>query len=1274
VAGVEDRGARGDAARTLTGEISGRILVLDGATGTQIQALDLTETDFRGDLFKNHSVDLKGDYDILCLSRPEAVTAIHRAYLEAGADIISTNTFNATSIGQADYVPDIDVRDLNAAAARLAVDAASAFTGRDPSRPRFVAGVMGPTGKSCSIPSDPSDPGRRSVTFDEMVTAYAEQASGLIAGGVDVLLIETVFDTLNAKAALFAVREALDREGVDIPIWVSATVSGPQGRTLSGQTVEAFWVSISHARPLCVGLNCGLGAEALRPHLEDLARVAETYVSIHPNAGLPDELGRYNETPEAMAASIAAMAERGLVNIVGGCCGTTPEHTAALAAGVRGLRPRRPAAPVPYTRLSGLDMIEIRPGSLFVNVGERTNVSGSARFARLIRERRLDGALQVAREQIRAGASIIDVNMDEPLLDGPAEMTRFLNYCAADPEITQAPVMVDSAEWEVLEAGLKCLQGKGVVNSLSLKDGEEELMRRARRARAHGAAVVVMAFDENGLAEDYERKVDACSRAYTVLTERVGFPPQDVILDPGILAVGTGVPGQEGCAVSFIEACRTLKKLHPRCLISGGVSNLSFAFRGNQAVRRAMHAVFLYHAIRAGMDMGIVNSGQLDIYDEIPGDLRNLLEDLILDRRPDALARFLRRSAEWKDPEGGSGASAVPPADETGWRAGPVAERLKYAMVNGVEDYIEEDALCALEDLGGAIRVIEGPLMEGMAAVGDLFGAGKMFLPQVIRSARVMKKAVSVLRPRLGANVPAGGAAYPEMQPSAGTVAATAGARGGASAGARGARTGAKAKVLLATVQGDVHDIGKNIVAVVLSCANCDVVDLGTKVPAAEIVDAVERERPDVVGLSGLITPSLEHMVAVARELDRRSPVVPLMIGGAATSKAHTAIRIDPVYRGAVLHVRDASRAAAAVDSLVGGDETTLRDIKKEHARVRRETEKRRAGSRLMPLEEARRRRAVLAWRPGSVVAPRDLGVTTFEDYPLRDLVPFVDWPALLRAWKIAGAYRDARRSERARAEAKGVLADAATLLDRIVDEKLLTVRAVVGLFAACSVGDDIELYNDDDRSRLLGVLQCLRQQERSVVGEASLCLADFVAPKEAGVDDYLGAFVVSAGFGCAELARRYREAGDDYTAIMSEAVAIRLAEACVEHLHMRVRRELWGYAAGETLSAEEIGAGRYAGIRPAPGYPACPDHTAKGLMFDLLDAGGRIGVGLTESYDIEPAASAAGWYFAHPESRYFKVGALGADQVLDYARRKGISVAEVRRWLAPYLGEDDEP
>ena len=1209
--------------RYLLDEPARRILVLDGAMGTQIQSLGLTEADFRGERYAGHGFDLKGNYDVLCLSRPGVVAEIHRAYLAAGADIISTNTLNATRFGQAGYGTEGDIRAMNEAGARLAAAAAAEFTAKDLSRPRLVAGVLGPTGKTCSISSNPDDPGRREVGFDQMAAAYLEQVEGLVDGGVDILMLETVFDTLNAKAALFAIRNHLDEVGRDIPIWVSATVSWPGGRTLSGQTVEAFWTSVAHSRPFCVGLNCGMGAEALRPHLLALEKAADTLVSVHPNAGLPDELGRYNETPETMAASIRGLAAGGLVNIVGGCCGTTPEHIRAIAASVAGKAPRAvPELPL-YCRLSGLEQLEIRPDSLFVNVGERTNISGSVKFARLIKGGRSEEALQVARDQIRAGAQIIDVNVDDPLFDSAAEMTKFLNLCASDPEIARVPVMVDSARWEVIEAGLKCLQGKGVVNSISLKDGEEEFIRRARLVRMYGAAVVVMAFDEDGQAEGYDRKVKICSRAYGILTERVGFPAQDVILDPGVFAVGTGVGGHDDYAVSFIEATRTLKSALPRCLVSGGVSNLSFGFRGNDMIREAMHSVFLYHAIRAGMDMGIVNAGQLGVYEEIPREIRDPIEDLILGRRPGALMAVLELARVPKDAAGGAAGGAA--AREPDWRAGPVAERLQYAMVHGIADYIEEDTVAALEELGDPMKVIDGPLMSGMETVGNLFGAGKMFLPQVVRSARVMKKAVSVMKPHLEA----------------------------------GSAPWTKGKILLATVQGDVHDIGKNLVSVVLSCNNYNVLDLGCKVPAGEIVAAVEREKPDVIGLSGLITPSLEQMVRVAAELERKGIEVPLLVGGAATSRAHTALKIDPVYRGAVLYVRDASRAVGAVESLLGGGARSVHEVKSEHARVRSELSERGDGPGLLALEEARARKPTLEWARAVAAPPRQPGTTTIEDYPLADAIPFMDWTAFAREWKLSGRLKE---------EKERLLNDAKALLKHIEGEKLITARAVVGLFAANSVGDDIELYAGGDRSRPLGIAQCLRQQERKSGGAANLCLADFIAPKGSGIADYLGAFVVSAGFGCEELALRYEKDGDDYRCILVKALANHLAEACAEDLHGKVRRELWGYAAGEKLSAEESAAGKYAGIRPAPGYPACPDHTAKGLIFDLLDARGRIGVSLTDSYDIEPAASVAGWYFAHPESKYFKVGRIGHDQLIDYARRKGMSVAETQRWQAPNL------
>ncbi len=1225
-------GRRPDSRRLLDGELSRRILVLDGATGTFIQALGLSEEEFRGGRYAGHPCDLSGNYDLLCLSRPEAVSQVHRAYLEAGADIISTNTLNANRISQSDYWTEDDVSEINLEAARLALAAAAEFTSADPTRPRFVAGVMGPTNKTCSISSDPEDPARREITFDEIADVYREQAAALIQGGVDVLMLETVFDTLCAKAALFAISTLLEERGLDLPVWVSATVLGAGGRMLSGQTVEAFWTSIAHARPFCVGLNCGLGAEALGAHLAALGRVADTLVSVHPNAGLPDESGEYHETPEIMASSIGEFARAGLVNVVGGCCGTKPEHIVAIAAAVAGLAPRRvPELPV-YCRLSGLESMEIRQDSLFVNVGERTNITGSARFARLIREGHGEEALQVAREQLRAGAQIIDVNMDDPLLDSAAEMSRFLNLVASDPEIAAVPVMLDSARWEVLEAGLKCLQGKGAVNSLSLKDGEEEFIRRARLVRKYGAAVVVMAFDEEGQAESYERKVEVCSRAYGILTQRVGFPTEDIIVDPAIFAVGTGLSGQERGAISFIEACRTLKRTLPHCLVSGGVSNLSFAFRGNNFIRGHMHTVFLYHAIRAGMDMGIVNAGQLGVYEEIPREIRDPIEDLILDRRPDALKRVMEIAVRTRGGRGEAEAGAEPD-----WRRAPVAERIKYALVSGVTDYIEEDTLSALKEIGEPLDVIEGPLMEGMKVVGDLFGAGKMFLPQVIRSARVMKMAVSALMPRMDE-------------------------RGG------GGRGRGRTKVLLATVYGDVHDIGKNIVALVLSCNNCEVVDLGAKVPAGQIADAVERERPDVIGLSGLITPSLDQMVHVLRELGRRSIATPVMVGGAATSRAHTALKIDPEYDGAVVHVRDASRVAGAVEALAGPRPRSVSELKAEHARVRSEIVKRRGSMELLPLEEARRRRARPSWKDYRPMKPNRLGVTVLEDYPLEEAVGLIDWNPLFRAYKLEGRYPDILSSRRVGAEARELLAEAESLLRRIVGERLLAARAAVGLFAARAVGDDIEIYVDERRSRLVSVLQCLRQQTDSGEGRPCMSLADFVADVESGVQDYIGGFAVSAGFGCRELALRFEREGDYHTAVLVKVLAHRLAQACAEHLHREVRRDLWGYAPDEDLDFGEIVAGKFVGIRPAPGYPACPDHTTKGMLFELIEAERRIGVTLTETFAMEPAASTAGWYFAHPESRYFRVGRIGRDQAADYARRKGMSLAEAERWLASCL------
>jgi 5-methyltetrahydrofolate--homocysteine methyltransferase len=1253
--------------KSLEQELARRILVLDGAMGTQIQSFGLTEGDFRGDRYAGHACDLAGNNEVLSLTRPDVIEGIHKAYLEAGADIISTNTLNGSSISQAHFRTDGDVYDMNLSAAKVARAVAGEFSARDPSRPRFVAGVIGPTSKTCSLSPNVNAPGYREVSFNEMAVAYKNQAIGLLDGGIDVFMIETVFDTLNAKAAVFAIGEVLDERRLDLPLWISATVSGEGGRMLTGQAVEAFWISVSHAAPLCVGLNCGMGAEALRPSLVALAGTAGTFVSIHPNAGLPNEFGEYDETPKRMAYSLKEFAKAGLVNIVGGCCGSTPEHIAAIANETAGLAPR----PVPVEsgncRLSGLEPLEIRSDTLFVNVGERTNLTGSARFARLIKEGRHEDALDVARDQIEGGAQIIDVNMDDPLLDSSSEMTKFLNLIASDPGINRVPVMIDSASWDVIEAGLKCLVGKGVVNSISLKDGEKEFVRRARLVRRYGAAAVVMAFDEDGQAESYERKVDVCTRAYKILAEKVGFPPQDIILDPSIFAIGTGISGHDDHAVAFIEACRTIKETLPHCLVSGGVSNLSFAFRGNNTIREAMHSVFLYHAIRAGMDMGIVNAGQLAVYEEIPEDLRQTVEDLILNKRPDALKRTMDLAVLTAKQS-----STKARAADLSWREKPVSRRLEYALVNGVADYIEEDTLTALRELGDPLEVIEGPLMDGMGTVGDLFGAGKMFLPQVVRSARVMKKAVMALQPYL---IDAEGAAgiSEEDTSSAGAgdgePGKSAGRKGSPSRGREGpARV--KAKVLLATVKGDVHDIGKNIVGVVLGCNNYEVVDLGVMAGSEQIVQAVEREAPDVIGLSGLITPSLEQMIVIARELDRRGFAVPLMIGGATTSRAHTALRIDPAYRGPVLHVSDASRAVTAVASLMGKGvgARSAKDIKTEYARIRREVQERRAAAKVLPLTEARRRKMAIDWKAHEPKRPRDLGVMTFDDYPIEELVSFIDWTPFFRVWKLSGRYPEILRSEHFGEEAGRLFADAESLLGRIVGEGLLRARAALGLFAANSVGDDIEIYSDGDRSRLLAMIHCLRQQGERPRQEYNLCLSDFVAPKEAGVVDYVGAFVVSAGFGAAEVARGFESGGDDYSAIMIKALADRLAEAFAEHLHRRVRRELWGYAPDENLSIEGLAAEEYTGIRPAPGYPACPDHTEKGTLFDLLDVQGRIGVALTEGYAMDPAASVCGWLFAHPESRYFNVGKIDDDQVVDYARRKGMSAGEAKRWLAPNL------
>jgi len=1216
-----------------------RILVLDGAMGTMIQAHSLDEEAFRGDRFRNHPVPLRGDNDLLTLTRPDVIAGVHRAYFEAGADIAETNTFSSTRIAQADYRLESAVYDLNVSAARLARRVADEFTAREPRKPRFVAGILGPTNRTASLSPDVNDPGFRNTSFDDLAAAYAEQAEALLHGGADLLMVETVFDTLNGKAALFAIRGVLQRRGLATPVMVSGTITDASGRTLSGQTVEAFWDSIRHADLCAVGLNCALGAGQLRPYVEELSGIADTRVSCHPNAGLPNAFGGYDETPAAMAATLGEFARSGFLNIVGGCCGTTPAHIAAIAEAVRGMPPRRVPAVEPHTRLSGLEPLTIRPDSLFVNVGERTNVTGSSKFAGLIKAGDFERAVEVAREQVENGAQMIDVNFDEAMLDSRAAMVTFLNLIAAEPAISKVPVMLDSSKWEVLEAGLKCLQGKGVVNSISLKEGEDAFLERARLIRRYGAAAVVMAFDEQGQADTAERKVAILTRAYRLLTERAGFPPEDVILDPNVFAVATGIPEHNRYALAYLEACRVLKATLPHALVSGGLSNLSFAFRGNRAVREAMHSSFLFHAIAAGMDLGIVNPGQLAVYDDIPGELLEAVEDVLFDRREDATERLTELAGR----VGGTTRAAKAEAD---WRKLPVGERLTHALVEGVLDHIEEDTEEARRGAARAIEVVEGPLMDGMNVVGDLFGAGKMFLPQVVKSARVMKKAVAYLVPFIEAEKDAAGL----KDTTYGTI-------------------------VMATVKGDVHDIGKNIVGVVLRCNNYRVIDLGVMVPAAKILETARAERADVIGLSGLITPSLDEMAHVAREMERQGFDVPLLIGGATTSKRHTAVRIAPAYHGPVVHVLDASRGVGVVSALLSAAKRDgfVREVRQEYDRIRLAHEGRDGAGRLLPLEEARRHRAAPSWDGYRPPRPKTLGVQAFAGYPLAELVPYIDWTPFFAAWELRGAYPAILEDDTVGHEARSLFADAQALLRRIVADGSLRANAVIGLFPANAVGDDIEVYADERRRDALAVLHGLRQQFEKA-GRPSLCLADFVAPKESGIADYVGAFAVTAGIGADVLAGDFEAHHDDYSSILVKALADRLAEALAERLHERVRREFWGYAADEALANADLLAERYAGIRPAPGYPSCPDHTEKRTLFQLLDAPRLAGMRLTESCAMQPAASVSGWYFAHPEARYFGLGRIGRDQVADYARRKGMAVTEVERWLAPNLAYEPEP
>jgi 5-methyltetrahydrofolate--homocysteine methyltransferase len=1208
-----------------------RILVLDGAMGTMIQTYGLGEQDYRGERFGEWPRDLKGHNDLLSLTQPAIIRAIHTAYLDAGADILETNSFNSTAVSLADYGMEGMVYELNRASALLAREAADDFERRGPD-PRFVAGVLGPTNRTASLSPDVNDPGFRNVLFDDLVATYADAARGLLDGGADLLLIETIFDTLNAKAAIFAVEGLFEELGIRVPVMISGTITDASGRTLSGQTTEAFWNSVAHARPLSIGLNCALGARALRQYVQELSRVAPVFVSTHPNAGLPNEFGMYDESPAYMAGILREFAESGLVNLVGGCCGTTPEHIRAIAEAVRGLAPRRPPTIEPKCRLSGLEPLAIGPESIFANIGERTNVTGSRKFARLILAGEYDAAVEIARQQVESGAQMIDVNMDEGMLDSLQAMVKFLQLIASEPDITRVPVVVDSSKWSVIEAGLKCLQGKGVVNSISLKEGEEAFLRQATLVRRYGAAVIVMAFDERGQADSADRKLETCARAYRLLTERVGFPPEDVILDPNIFAIGTGIEEHAGYALDYIEATRRIKATLPHALVSGGVSNVSFSFRGNDPVREAIHAVFLFHAIEAGMDMGIVNAGQLPIYSDIPADLLERVEDLVLNRRPDATDRLLAVADSVRG-------QAAAQGTDLGWRNAPVHERLAHALVEGIADYVVEDTEEARRLAERPIHVIEGPLMDGMNIVGDLFGSGKMFLPQVVKSARVMKKAVAHLVPYIEAD------------------------RDTAAARTNG-------KVLLATVKGDVHDIGKNIVGVVLQCNNYEVIDLGVMVPCAKILETARRERVDIVGLSGLITPSLEEMSFVASELEREGFTLPLLIGGATTSRVHTAVKIAPNYKGPTVHVLDASRAVGVASNLLSD---TLRDhfvadVRKEYADVREQRGRRQAAEDRLPIAEARRNRLVIDWSAAPAAEPCHLGVTVLDDYPLADLVPRIDWTPFFQTWELAGHYPAILDDPKVGPAARSLFRDAEALLDRIVRERLLSARGVFGVWSADSEGDDITLYHDAACRSPLTVIHTLRQQMRKPPGRPNLALADFVAPRAAGVPDYVGAFAVTAGVGVEALVAEHERGHDDYGAILAKALADRLAEAFAERLHERVRTEFWGYVRGEALDNADIIHEKYQGIRPAPGYPACPDHTEKRALFDLLGAESNAGITLTESFAMLPAASVSGFYIWRPESQYFGVGKIGRDQVEDYARRKGLDLPTMERWLATNL------
>jgi 5-methyltetrahydrofolate--homocysteine methyltransferase len=1217
--------------KKLCDELQKRILILDGAMGSLIQQYRLEEKDFRGQRFSMHDRDLKGNNDLLSLTRPDIIRKIHNDYLEAGADIIETNTFNANRISQADYGLEDLVSEMNFTSARLAREVTDEYTRLHPTPPKFVAGSLGPSNKTASLSPDVNDPGYRAVAFDDLVIAYSEQARGLIEGGVDILLIETVFDTLNAKAALYAIEETFLSTNTRLPVMVSGTITDASGRTLSGQTIEAFLHSVSRSGLLSVGVNCALGAQAMKPYVEELSHKAPFFVSTHPNAGLPNQFGGYDDTPADMADQLKEFLEAGTVNIVGGCCGTTPDHIRAFAKLAEGIAPRSiPEIPV-RTRLSGLEPLTISRESNFVNIGERTNVSGSAKFAAMIREEKYEEALSVAREQVEGGAQILDICMDDAMLDAEKCMVKFLNLLASEPDIASIPLMIDSSKWSVIEAGLKCVQGKPIVNSISLKEGEENFLEQARKIKQYGAAMVVMAFDEKGQADTVERRTAICQRAYTLLTEKAGVKSEDIIFDPNVLAIGTGIEKHNNYAVDFINTVAWIKSNLPNAKVSGGISNLSFSFRGNNKIRESIHSVFLYHAISKGLDMGIVNPSMLEVYDEIPSDLLEKVEDLVLNRRPDATERLIALAEGIKQT-----GKKEEKSDE--WRNSSVEERLKHALVKGIVDHISNDVLEARKQYPRALNIIEGPLMEGLSVVGDLFGAGKMFLPQVVKSARVMRQAVATLLP------------YIEEEKS------------------EGAQTGftSSGKILLATVKGDVHDIGKNIVSVVLACNNYEVIDLGVMVPTEKILEAARIHNADIIGLSGLITPSLEIMAEAAHQLQKNGFTVPLLIGGATTSKVHTAVKIEPQYNAPVVHVKDASKSVSVVSSLLSREQqkSYIEQIKKEYATLRNSYSGVKSQTPYLSLEEARNNRLTIEWQKAVIQKPSFMGIKVFDDFPLADIRSYISWIFFFIVWQLRGKFPGLLDDPVIGKEARKLFEDANRLLDRIIRDKLLTARGVMGIFPANSTGDDIEVYADESRKEVIARFFNLRNQEKKSDGSPNLCLADFIAPRSSGIADYIGAFAVTAGLGIEKMLAEFETNLDDYQGIMTKALADRLAEAFTELLHERIRKEIWGYAPEESLSLDELLLERYKGIRPAFGYPACPDHSEKETLFRLLQAEKNTGITLTESFSMYPAAAVSGLLFAHPQSRYFFVGNVSRDQVEDYARRKNVSLETVESWL----------